>query len=122
VVEAGDAETAVPRAERAAGRERERRLGLRIAELERRLEMPALIRGRRARRSGSGRKRRGGAAAGAPHVLIVRTPDGRLTWLAALASRRKGDVADAIGPRGLQSWAGDIIAVLREAHHAVEVA
>ena len=31
------------------------------------------------------------AAAGAPHVLIVRTPDGRLTWLQALASRRKGD-------------------------------
>ena len=28
------------------------------------------------------------AAAGAPHVLIVRTPDGRLTWLQALASRR----------------------------------
>jgi hypothetical protein len=28
------------------------------------------------------------AAAGAPHVLIVRTPDGRLTWLRALASRR----------------------------------
>jgi len=33
------------------------------------------------------------AAAGAPHVLIVRTPDGRLTWLQALASRRKGDVS-----------------------------
>ena len=93
------------------------------------------------------------AAAGAPHVLIVRTPDGRLTWLQALASRRKGDVAAGIpaaftallmtdgytgyqhllsrlagiqqccqhiirrcraviklGPGGLQSWAGDIIA------------
>ncbi|MGH3124466.1 MAG: IS66 family transposase, partial [Streptosporangiaceae bacterium] len=33
------------------------------------------------------------AAAGAPHVLIVRTPDGRLTWLQALGSRRKGDIA-----------------------------
>jgi len=33
------------------------------------------------------------AAAGAPHVLIVRTPDGRLTWLQALASRRKAAVA-----------------------------
>ena len=33
---------------------------------------------------------------GAPHVLIVRTPDGRLTWLQALASRRKGDVAAGI--------------------------
>jgi hypothetical protein len=35
-------------------------------------------------------------APGAPHVLIVRTPDGRLTWLQALASRRKGDVAAGI--------------------------
>jgi len=103
------------------------------------------------------------AAAGAPHVLIVRTPDGRLTWLQALASRRKGDVAAGIpaaftgllmtdgytgyqhllsrlagiqqccqhiirrcraviklGPGGLQSWAGDIIAILREAHQAVD--
>jgi transposase len=105
------------------------------------------------------------AAAGAPHVLIVRTPDGRLTWLQALASRRKGDVAAGIpaaftgllmtdgytgyqhlltrlagiqqccqhiirrcravvklGPGGLQSWAGDIIEILREAHQAVEAA
>src|SRR6266576_1438675 len=102
------------------------------------------------------------AAAGAPHVLIVRTPDGRLTWLQALGSRRKGDVAAGIpaaftgllmtdgytgyqhlltrlagiqqccqhiirrcravtklGPGGLQSWAGEIIAILREAHQAV---
>jgi hypothetical protein len=102
-------------------------------------------------------------AAGAPHVLIVRTPDGRLTWLQALASRRKSDVAAGIpaaftgllmtdgytgyqhlltrlagiqqccqhiirrcraviklGPGSLQSWAGDVIAILREAHHAVE--
>ena len=105
------------------------------------------------------------AAAGAPHVLIVRTPDGRLTWLQALGSRRKGDVAAGIpaaftgllmtdgytgyqhllsrlagiqqccqhiirrcraviklGPGGLQSWAGDVIAVLREAHQAVREA
>jgi transposase len=105
------------------------------------------------------------AAAGAPHVLIVRTPDGRLTWLQPLASRRKGDVAAGIpaaftgllmtdgytgyqhllgrlagiqqccqhiirrcraviklGPGGLQSWAGDIITILREAHQAVEEA
>jgi transposase len=104
-------------------------------------------------------------AAGAPHVLIVRTPDGRLTWLQALASRRKAAVAAGIpaaftgllmtdgytgyqhllsrlagiqqccqhiirrcravtrlGPGGLQSWAGDIIAVLREAHQAVQEA
>jgi transposase len=94
-------------------------------------------------------------------VLIVRTPDGRLTWLQAIASRRKADVAAGIpaafagslitdgytgyqhllqrlagiqqccahvirrcravtklGPGGLQSWAGDIIAILREAHRA----
>jgi hypothetical protein len=36
------------------------------------------------------------AAADAPHVLIVRTPDGRLTWLQALASRRKAAVAAGI--------------------------
>jgi Transposase IS66 family len=102
-------------------------------------------------------------APGAPHVLIVRTPDGRLTWLQALPSRRKAAVAAGIpaaftgllmtdgytgyqhllsrlagiqqccqhiirrcraviklGPGGLQSWAGDIIAVLREAHQAVQ--
>ncbi len=105
------------------------------------------------------------AAAGAPHVLIVRTPDGRLTWLQALGSRRKGDIAAGLpaaftgylmtdgytgyqhllsrlagiqqcaahvirrcravtklGPGGLQSWAGDIITILREAHQAVEEA
>jgi Transposase IS66 family len=102
-------------------------------------------------------------APGAPHVLIVRTPDGRLTWLQALPSRRKAAVAAGIpaaftgllmtdgytgyqhllsrlagiqqccqhiirrcraviklGPGGLQSWASDIIAVLREAHQAVQ--
>ena len=106
------------------------------------------------------------AAAGAPHVLIVRTPDERLTLLQAIGSRRKGDIAGGIpglftgslitdgytgyqhllgsrlagiqqcaahvirrcravtklGPGGLQSWAGDIIAILREAHQAVEAA
>jgi transposase len=96
-------------------------------------------------------------------VLTVRTPDGRLTWLQALASRRKGAVAAGIpaaftampmtdgytgyqhllgrlagiqqrcahvirrcraviklGPGGLQSRAGYIIDILREAHRAVE--
>ena len=105
------------------------------------------------------------AAAGAPHVLIVRTPDGRLTWLQAIGSRRKDAIAAGIpgpftgalitdgytayqhlltrlagiqqccahvirrcravtklGPGGLQSWAGDIITILREAHQAVEEA
>ena len=105
------------------------------------------------------------AASGAPHVLIVRTPDGRLTFLQAIGSRRKDDVASGIpglftgylitdgytgyqhllsrlagiqqccahvarrcravmklGPGGMQSWAGDVIAILREAHQAVEEA
>jgi transposase len=35
----------------------------------------------------------GKAAAGAQHVLITRTPDGRLTFLQAIASRRKAAVA-----------------------------
>jgi hypothetical protein len=108
-------------------------------------------------------EKNGKAAAGAPHVLITRTPDGRLTYLQAIASRRKGSVATAVpagftgclitdgytgyqhllsriagiqqcaqhvirraravmklGPGGVQDWAGDIIAVLREAHRAVE--
>ncbi len=109
---------------------------------------------------------KGKAATGAPHVLIPRTPDGRLTFLQAIASRRKGAIAAGLpagftgylitdgytgyqhllgsrlagiqqcaahvirrcravtklGPGGLQSWAGDIIAILREAHQAVEAA
>jgi len=35
----------------------------------------------------------GKTAAGAPHVLITRTPDGRLTFLQALGSRRKAAIA-----------------------------
>jgi transposase len=38
----------------------------------------------------------GKAAAGAPHVLIIKTPDGRLTSLLALASRRKDSVGAGI--------------------------
>jgi transposase len=107
----------------------------------------------------------GKAAAGAPHVLITRTPDARLTLLQALGSRRKGSVGGGIpaaftgylmtdgytgyqhllsriagiqqccqhiirraravtklGPGGVQDWAGDVIAVLRDAHRAVEAA
>jgi len=114
----------------------------------------------------AGKKDGGKSAAGAPHVLVVTTPDGRLTFLQALASRRKGSVAGGIpaafaghlmtdgytgyqhligsrikniqqccqhvirrcrhvqglGPGGAQNWAGDIIAVLRDAHAAVEKA
>jgi transposase len=107
----------------------------------------------------------GKAPAGAPHVLIVRTPDGLLTWLTAISSRRKGEVGggipatftgtlitdgytgyqhllprlagiqqccqhvirrcravDGLGPGTLQSWAGGIIAILRQAHRAAEEA
>jgi len=107
----------------------------------------------------------GTAAAGPPHVMITRTPDGRLTLRQALASRRKSSVGGGIpaaftgylmtdgyagcqhllcriagiqqccqhiirraravmkpGPGGVRNRAGDIIAVLREAHKAVEEA
>ena len=103
--------------------------------------------------------------AGSPHVMIVRTPDERLTFLQAIASRRKDAIAGALpgpftgtlitdgypgyqhllerlsaiqqccqhvvrrcravaklGPGGLQSWAEDVITVLRDAHKAVEAA
>jgi transposase IS66 family protein len=96
-------------------------------------------------------------------VLIVTTPDGRLRFLQALGSRRKGSVGAGIpaafaghlmtdgytgyqhllsriagiqqccqhvirrcravqklGPGGVQNWAGDIIAILGQAHRAVE--
>jgi hypothetical protein len=107
----------------------------------------------------------GKAAGGAPHVLITRTPDGRLTFLQALASRRKTAIAAGLpasftgylitdgyagyqhllsrlagiqqccahvirrcravtelGPGGVQNWAAGVIAVLRDAHRAVEAA
>ena len=38
----------------------------------------------------------GKTASGAPHVLVVRTPDERLTWLQALRSRRKEDVTAGV--------------------------
>ncbi len=105
------------------------------------------------------------APGGSPHVMIVRTPDERLTFLQAIASRRKDAIAGALpgpftgtlvtdgypgyqhllarlsaiqqccqhvvrrcravaklGPGGLQSWAEDVITVLRDAHKAVEAA
>ena len=105
------------------------------------------------------------AAAGSPHVMIVRTPDERLTFLQAMGSRRKDAIAGALpgpfagtlvadgyagyqhllaglagiqqccahiirrcravtklGPGSLQSWAQDIITVLRDAHRLVEEA
>jgi transposase len=107
----------------------------------------------------------GNADAGAPHVLVVRTPDGTLTWLTAIASRRKEAVGGGIpkafsgflmadgypgyqhlldriagiqqccqhvirrcraveplGPGSLQSWAGSVITILRDARRAVDEA
>jgi hypothetical protein len=84
----------------------------------------------RGRGEGPGKKDGKTAAAGAPHALITRTPDGRLTFLQALASRRKGSAGGGIpaaftgylitdgytgyqhllsrlGPGGAQNWAGD---------------
>jgi transposase len=43
------------------------------------------------------------AAAGAPHVLIARTPDGRLTFLQAIASRRKDAIAARL-PAGFTGY------------------
>ena len=99
--------------------------------------------------------------AGAPHVLVVRTPHRGLTWLRALGSRqhaaitailafftgflisdgygayqdllpqlagvqqccqhviRRCRAVTKLGPGGLQSWAADVIGILREAHQAV---
>jgi hypothetical protein len=106
--------------------------------------------------------RTGEPAEGAPHVLIIRPPGGKLTWLRAMSSRRAaaitailsfftgflitdgytayqqmlGDLAgiqqcaqhvirrcravSKLGPGSLQSWAQDVIIVLRQAHLACE--
>ena len=105
-----------------------------------------------------------GQDAGAPHVLVVRTPHAGLTWLRALGSRqaaaitavlsffagflisdgysayqqllpqlagvqqccqhviRRCRAVTRLGPGSLQSWAGHVIEILREAHQAVEEA
>ena len=102
--------------------------------------------------------------AGAPHVLVVRTPHRGLTWLRTLGSRqataitavlsfftgflisdgysayqqllpqlagvqqccqhviRRCRAVTKLGPGSLQSWAADVIEILREAHHAVDEA
>jgi len=106
----------------------------------------------------------GGPETGSPHVLIIRTPGGKLTWLRALGSRRHAAItkilafftgfliadgygayqdllpqlagmqqccqhiirrcraAAQLGPGSLQSWAEDVIKILREAHRAIEEA
>ena len=100
--------------------------------------------------------------AGAPQVLVIRTPHQGLTWLQALGSRqhaaitavlafftgflisdgygayqdllpklagvqqccqhviRRARAVTKLGPGGLQSWAADVIEILREAHRAVQ--
>jgi transposase len=104
----------------------------------------------------------GEEAQGAPHVLIVRPPDGKLTWLRAMSSRRAAAITailsffagilitdgytayqqmlgpgglagiqqcaahvirrcravSKLGPGSLQSWAQDVIIILRQAHLA----
>ena len=60
VIGAKDEQIAVLQAALDAALERERRLELRLAEVERRLSMDSMTRGRRPRRSGSGRRRHGG--------------------------------------------------------------
>jgi hypothetical protein len=99
---------------------------------------------------------------GSPHVLVIRPPGGRLTWLRALGSRRAEAITailgfftgflitdgytayqqmlpklagiqqcaahvirrcravTKLGPGSLQSWAADVIEILREAHRLVE--
>jgi hypothetical protein len=106
----------------------------------------------------------GEAEAGSPHVLVIRPPGGKLTWLRALGSRRAAGITailgfftgflitdgyaayqqllpqlagiqqcvahvirrcravSKLGPGRLQSWAGEVIDVLREAHRLVEQA
>jgi hypothetical protein len=101
---------------------------------------------------------------GAAQVMVAGTPDGRLTWLRALTSRRAESITailsfftgfpitdgypayqqllpklaglqqcsqhiirrcravTKLGPGGAQSWAAEVITVLRQAHHAVEEA
>ena len=104
----------------------------------------------------------GQEAEGAPHVLIIRPPGGKLTWLRALGSRRAAAITailpfftgilitdgytacqqmlpdlagiqqcvahvirrcravSKLGPGSLQSWAADVIEILREAHLVAE--
>jgi hypothetical protein len=106
----------------------------------------------------------GEAEDGAPHVLIVRPPDGKLTWLRAMSSRRAAAITailsfftgilitdgytacqqmlapdgltgiqqcaahvirrcravSKLGPESLQSWATDVIIILRQAHLACQ--
>jgi len=101
---------------------------------------------------------------GSPHILVIRPPGGKLTWLRALGSRRHAAITTVLsfftgflitdgygayqdllpqlagiqqccqhvirrcravtklGPGSLQSWAADVIEILREAHRLAEEA
>jgi hypothetical protein len=105
-----------------------------------------------------------GEPEGSPHVLIIRPPSGKLTWLRALGSRRAAAITAilgfftgflitdgytayqqmlpklagiqqcaahvirrcravaGLGPGSLQSWAADVIEILRDAHRLTEQA
>jgi transposase len=104
----------------------------------------------------------GAPRTGSPHILIIRPPGGKLTWLRALGSRRHAAITAILafftgflisdgygayqqllpqlagiqqccqhvirrcravtnlGPGNLQSWAADVIEILREAHETVQ--
>jgi hypothetical protein len=106
----------------------------------------------------------GAPQAGSPHILVIRPPGGKLTWLRALGSRRaeaitailgfftgflitdgytayqqmlpklagiqqcvahvirRARAVTKLGPGGLQSWAADVIEILREAHRLTQQA
>jgi hypothetical protein len=51
---------------------------------------------------------------------VIAAKDAEMRLLLAMASRRKARAVAGLGPGSLQSWAEDIIAVLAEAHRAVE--
>ncbi|MFZ0190001.1 MAG: hypothetical protein WAL72_24020 [Streptosporangiaceae bacterium] len=114
VVEAKDAENQVLRAELETARERERRLEQAgfdaamcaalaaepvLAADETPVNVlapsaPAQAAGPEEKDPDDGERR----APGAPHVLVIRTPAERLTWLQALGSRRKQDVTAGVPP------------------------
>jgi hypothetical protein len=75
-------------------------------------------------------EKQGTAAAGAPQVLITRTPDGRLTFLQAIGSRRKDAIAAALpaaftgylitdGYTGYQHLLGGLAGIQQCAAHVI---
>ena len=86
---------------RGAAARRARGLGVLRAGAERRRGRAGLLRERAAAPAPEDREKEEDPeekekAPGAPHVLVVRTPEERLTWLQAIRSRRKADVAAGI--------------------------